>query len=86
MDEAGHAVEAEMIVPIIGLMSTPNGGHKNNSKPSEWKGSLILAGDPKQLGPVIQSKLALHIGLGEYSRESEFNLMRQKKKFYLNEF
>lgn len=61
MDEAGHAIEPEMIVPIIGLLTTSSG----KRKPSQVKGSLILAGDPKQLGPVIQSKLAVHIGLGE---------------------
>lgn len=61
MDEAGHAVEPEMVVPIVGLLTT-FGGKKRNSA---VKGSLVLAGDPKQLGPVIQSKLAVHIGFGE---------------------
>ncbi|XP_040452539.1 RNA helicase Mov10l1 [Falco naumanni] len=49
LDEAGQASEPESLIPI-GLISEANG-------------QIVLAGDPKQLGPVIKSKLALTFGL-----------------------
>ncbi|KFV10524.1 Putative helicase Mov10l1, partial [Tauraco erythrolophus] len=49
VDEAGQATEPESLIPI-GLISEANG-------------QIILVGDPKQLGPVIKSKLALTFGL-----------------------
>ncbi|KAL4218612.1 Helicase MOV-10 [Mactra antiquata] len=53
IDEAAHAVEPECIVPITGLMDckTKNCPH------------LILAGDPKQLGPILRSLFSLNYGL-----------------------
>ena len=32
---------------------------------------LVLAGDPRQLGPVVKSQYALHFGLGSGSLISE---------------
>ncbi|XP_063011951.1 RNA helicase Mov10l1-like [Melospiza melodia melodia] len=49
LDEAGQASEPESLIPI-GLIS-------------EADGQIILVGDPKQLGPVIKSKLAQSFGL-----------------------
>ncbi|NWH74970.1 M10L1 helicase, partial [Piaya cayana] len=49
LDEAGQATEPESLIPI-GLIS-------------EVKGQIILVGDPKQLGPVIKSKIAVAFGL-----------------------
>jgi len=50
IDEAGHATEPEALIPISGLLA--NGA-----------GSLVMAGDPKQLGPVIRAPVALGHGL-----------------------
>ncbi|NXH37223.1 SDE3 helicase, partial [Myiagra hebetior] len=58
IDECGHAVEPQSVVAIAGLLApmdqetNPNGGQ------------LVLAGDPKQLGPVLTSPLAIQHGLG----------------------
>ncbi|XP_021175631.2 putative helicase mov-10-B.1 [Fundulus heteroclitus] len=51
VDEAGQAIEPECLVPIAGLL-----------KPE--RGQVVLAGDPKQLGPIIISKIADGNGLG----------------------
>ncbi|XP_015197664.2 putative helicase mov-10-B.1 [Lepisosteus oculatus] len=51
VDEAGHAVEPECIIGMAGLLD----GHR---------GQLVLAGDPKQLGPILRSPLAITHGLG----------------------
>lgn len=48
IDEAGHASEPEALVAIGGIIDC---------------GHMILAGDPKQLGPVIVSKVAVKYGL-----------------------
>ncbi|NWX51214.1 M10L1 helicase, partial [Steatornis caripensis] len=49
LDEAEQASEPESLIPI-GLVSEANG-------------QILLVGDPKQLGPVIKSKIALAFGL-----------------------
>ncbi|XP_061074539.1 putative helicase mov-10-B.1 isoform X2 [Conger conger] len=51
VDEAGHAVEPECIIGMAGLLHAETG-------------QLVLAGDPKQLGPVLRSPLAIQHGLG----------------------
>ncbi|XP_078678948.1 putative helicase MOV-10 [Branchiostoma floridae x Branchiostoma belcheri] len=53
IDEAGHAVEPECLIALAGLLDfhTPDGGQ------------LVLAGDPKQLGPVLRSPFAVQFGL-----------------------
>ncbi|KAH0618935.1 hypothetical protein JD844_018496, partial [Phrynosoma platyrhinos] len=58
IDESGHAVETECVVAIAGILSAmdPNTNPKG--------GQLVLAGDPKQLGPVLRSPLAIEHGLG----------------------
>ncbi|KFO72839.1 Putative helicase Mov10l1, partial [Cuculus canorus] len=49
LDEAGQASEPESLIPI-GLISEANG-------------QIVLVGDPKQLGPVIKSEIAVSFGL-----------------------
>ncbi|XP_035676776.1 putative helicase MOV-10 [Branchiostoma floridae] len=51
IDESGHAVEPEAVIPVSGLLSPELGGQ------------LVLAGDPKQLGPVLRSPVAIEHGL-----------------------
>ncbi|XP_077429525.1 putative helicase mov-10-B.1 [Vanacampus margaritifer] len=51
VDEAGHATETECIIPVAGLLNPESG-------------QLVLAGDHKQLGPIVASPLALRYGLG----------------------
>ena len=50
IDEGGQAVEPEAIGPVAGLLGAD--------------GQLIVAGDPRQLGPVIHHSLAKEHGLG----------------------
>uniref|UniRef100_A0A673J831 RNA helicase n=1 Tax=Sinocyclocheilus rhinocerous TaxID=307959 RepID=A0A673J831_9TELE len=61
IDEAGQAMEPECIIGIAGLLDPE-------------KGQLVLAGDPKQLGPVLRSPLAQLHGLGQSLLE---RLMKQ---------
>ena len=49
IDEAGHATEPESLVSIKTL--------------ADAKTNIVLTGDPKQLGPVIQSPIARQLGL-----------------------
>ncbi|XP_062420873.1 putative helicase mov-10-B.2 [Pungitius pungitius] len=51
VDEAGHAVETECLVPLAGLLDAESG-------------QVVLAGDPKQLGPILRSPFALQHGMG----------------------
>ncbi|XP_078048226.1 putative RNA helicase armitage [Augochlora pura] len=51
VDEAGQATEPEIMIPL-------NFIHSDN-------GQVVLAGDPLQLGPVVQSNIAKNFGLDE---------------------
>uniref|UniRef100_A0AAQ5ZAQ5 RNA helicase n=1 Tax=Amphiprion ocellaris TaxID=80972 RepID=A0AAQ5ZAQ5_AMPOC len=51
VDEAGHAVEPECVIPLAGLLNAESG-------------QVVLAGDPKQLGPILRSPFALKFGMG----------------------
>ncbi|KAL9988658.1 hypothetical protein ACROYT_G003130 [Oculina patagonica] len=53
IDEAGHATEPECIIPVADLLdpNNPRGGQ------------LVLAGDPKQLGPILRSPITQKYGL-----------------------
>uniref|UniRef100_A0A8C1NAE2 RNA helicase n=1 Tax=Cyprinus carpio TaxID=7962 RepID=A0A8C1NAE2_CYPCA len=50
VDEAGHAIESETIISVAGLLNAETG-------------QLVLAGDPRQLGPILRSPLAINHGL-----------------------
>ncbi|XP_031566340.1 putative helicase mov-10-B.1 [Actinia tenebrosa] len=54
IDEAGHSLEPECLVPLAGLINPRNPGG----------GQVVLAGDPQQLGPVLRSPIAVKYGLG----------------------
>ncbi|XP_036198908.1 helicase MOV-10 isoform X2 [Myotis myotis] len=56
IDEAGHCMEPESLVAIAGLMEVKESGDPG--------AQLVLAGDPRQLGPVLRSPLAQKHGLG----------------------
>ena len=51
IDEAGHGMEPECLVAIAGLLGTNR----------DTRRQLVLAGDPKQLGPVLRSSLAIKV-------------------------
>lgn len=71
IDEAGQATEPETLIPI-GLCH---------------KGVVVMAGDPKQLGPVIKSPFALYYGLGYSLMERFMNLscyQKDKKSLMYN--
>ncbi|XP_070758397.1 putative helicase mov-10-B.1 [Enoplosus armatus] len=67
LDEGGQAVEPECVITIAGLLSAQTG-------------QLVLAGDPKQLGPILRSPLALQYGLGLslLERLMKYNALYQK--------
>uniref|UniRef100_A0A8D1Q2J5 RNA helicase n=1 Tax=Sus scrofa TaxID=9823 RepID=A0A8D1Q2J5_PIG len=56
IDEAGHSMEPESLVAIAGLLEV-----KEADNPG---GQLVLAGDPRQLGPVLRCPLTQKHGLG----------------------
>ena len=62
IDEAGHATEPEALIPLPGLLDldNPNGGQ------------LVMAGDPRQLGPVLRSPHSIENGLGEFLTSDDF--------------
>ncbi|XP_013921851.1 PREDICTED: putative helicase MOV-10 [Thamnophis sirtalis] len=58
IDESGHAVEPESLIAISGILAMMDPKTNVNG------GQLVLAGDPRQLGPILRSPLALQHGLG----------------------
>ena len=66
LDEAGQASEPETMVPLMGICSR--------------KSTVVLAGDPMQLGPVICSTDARRLGLGNSFLERLFDF-----DFYANQ-
>jgi AAA domain len=55
IDECGHSMEPSALVAIAGLQGP-------ESKPSQ----VVISGDPKQLGPIVRSPVALAMGLGTH--------------------
>ncbi|XP_019402364.1 PREDICTED: putative helicase MOV-10 [Crocodylus porosus] len=58
IDECGHAMEPESVTAVAGILSAMD----QDTNPSG--GQLVLAGDPKQLGPILRSPLGTEHGLG----------------------
>ncbi|XP_052220021.1 putative helicase MOV-10 isoform X2 [Dreissena polymorpha] len=54
IDDCGHAVEPECIVPISGLM---------DPRDKSGRAQLVISGDHKQLGPIVRSAIARNLGL-----------------------
>ncbi|XP_044207551.1 putative helicase mov-10-B.1 isoform X3 [Thunnus albacares] len=73
VDEAGHAVEPECLIPLAGLLHAESG-------------QVVLAGDPKQLGPILRSPFALKYGMGVSLLERMMNdfTLYQKEEGVLN--
>ncbi|CAH0563803.1 unnamed protein product [Brassicogethes aeneus] len=57
IDEAGYLTETETLVPLAGVLT-------HQTFKGEVHGKLVLAGDPRQLGPRIHSKTAAKYGFG----------------------
>lgn len=72
VDECGQAIEPEVLIPIAGVLTT--------DQKTKMTGQLILVGDPKQLGPILRSRLASEMGLGMslLERLMEHNTLYQK--------
>ncbi|XP_068454650.1 putative helicase mov-10-B.2 [Clinocottus analis] len=76
VDEAGHAVETECLVPLAGLLDAESG-------------QVVLAGDPKQLGPILRSPFALKYGMGVSLLErlmKDFSLYGQDEGVFNNRY
>lgn len=65
IDESGHAVEPEALIPVAGLFTS-------EKEKGRLFGQLVLAGDPKQLGPILRSPVAIKLGLGEHHASVNF--------------
>ncbi|KAL3939288.1 MAG: hypothetical protein SGBAC_005968, partial [Bacillariaceae sp.] len=57
VDEAGHATEPEVVAAAAGLMKF------QGREEAKGVGQLILAGDPKQLGPISNSDICRKYGM-----------------------
>ena len=51
MDESGQATEPETLIPLANLLDPE---HNNGSQ-------VVMAGDIKQLGPVLRSAIAIKV-------------------------
>eukprot|EP00756_Hemistasia_phaeocysticola_P041895 Hpha_TRINITY_DN16940_c4_g6::TRINITY_DN16940_c4_g6_i1::g.56511::m.56511/K18422/MOV10; helicase MOV-10 len=63
IDEAGQATESETVVPIAVAPQA----------------HIVLAGDPKQLGPVVRSQVALRFGLSRSMLRRKIDFERDKE-------
>ena len=62
VDEAGHAVEPEALIPISGVLDCDF--DPDAQLDPAVGGQCVLAGDPQQLGAVIRSPIAIKYDLG----------------------
>lgn len=76
IDESGSATESETLIAFAGVCSITD---KLNAK-------IILAGDPKQLGPVIHDKMAADIGFDTSMLERLMNRSFYKRNPLTNKF
>lgn len=72
IDEVSQATEPESLVPVINILSMTN---------RDKGGQLVLAGDPKQLGPVLHSPLARQFNLDESLMERLMRTLEPYKRF-----
>ena len=56
-------MEPEAIIALSNLLNSEN----------TKGGQIVLAGDPKQLGPIIRSPIAIKNGLGETDKMQEID-------------
>ncbi|KAL7464449.1 hypothetical protein ACHAXS_004786, partial [Conticribra weissflogii] len=56
IDEAGHSIEPEAIACMVSTTRQDNPGNAP---------AIVVAGDPKQLGPIIRSEVCQKFGLGK---------------------
>ncbi|CAD6208719.1 GSCOCG00003526001-RA-CDS [Cotesia congregata] len=52
IDEAGQATEIDTLIPMVLMCG------KDSTNSSKFSGQVVIAGDPKQLGPTVQSRVA----------------------------
>ncbi|KZS97367.1 P-loop containing nucleoside triphosphate hydrolase protein [Sistotremastrum niveocremeum HHB9708] len=66
VDEAGQALEPEIMIPIKTMADNDT--------------NVVLSGDPKQLGPIVRSSVAIKFGLGQsyLARLMELPLYNEK--------
>lgn len=57
IDESGYATETQTLIPIAGILS-------NVDTKGKLTGQIILAGDHRQLGPIVHSSFAKQCGYG----------------------
>lgn len=72
MDEVGQALEPEALIPLAGL-ATKCGA-------DSFTCQIVMAGDPKQLGPILQSPLAAKFGLDKSMLERLMSLPLYSKR------
>ncbi|EDS29302.1 potentail helicase MOV-10 [Culex quinquefasciatus] len=76
IDECGSASEPAALVALAGLVTTSK----------KLCASVVLAGDPHQLGPVVRSELADKMGLGMSMLERLMNLPVYRKDTESNQY
>ncbi|XP_062564411.1 putative helicase MOV-10 [Armigeres subalbatus] len=76
IDECGSATEASALVPIAGIITTK----------SSINGTIVLSGDPKQLGPVNRSEFAANMGLRISMLERLMNFPLYQKNLTTNDY
>ncbi|KAI9344799.1 P-loop containing nucleoside triphosphate hydrolase protein [Zopfochytrium polystomum] len=69
IDEAGQAMEPEVLIPIATF------GNQENTR-------IVLAGDHRQLGPIVHSAVATHFGLGISLLERFMHCLRPGEPTY----